>query len=278
MHPCLGKRRVEWEFIYYVEILKMNFERTYVTKLVWGTFAFSLFFILFCTAVFVFLPADSKNNTVPVRASSVTQLSLEIPEIEEIDLFENVDFSEQPVELSHKEDSGLVLYRQPQSKAAVEWFYSRITNDRDITMAILSSADKFDVPLSLAFALAYTESQYKSNAMHKNANGSVDRGLFQLNSNSWPNLTEADFYNPKTSAYYGLSHLNYCLKTAGNEIAALAMYNAGSTKVRHNNTPQTTLNYISQIQKYRGMLEQGFATEVLAFYDGESDYKLLAKY
>ena len=256
----------------------MDFERSNVIKLVWGTLAFSIFFIIACTFIFVFLPADSKTNAVPVKASSVNALSYNIPEGEEIDLFENVDFSEHPVELTHKEDSGLVLYRQPQSRAAVEWFYSRITNDRDVTMAILTSAEEFNIPLSLAFALAYTESQYKANAMHTNANGSVDRGLFQLNSTTWPNLTEADFYNPRTSAHYGMSHLSYCLRSSGNEIAALAMYNAGPTKVRRNNTPQTTLNYISQIQKYRGMLEQSFASEVLAYYDGETEYKRLAKY
>ena len=36
--------------------------------------------------------------------------------------------------------------------------------------------------------------------------------------------------------------------TEGNEIAALAMYNAGANKVRKNSTPQITLDYISKIQ------------------------------
>ena len=76
-----------------------------------------------------------------------------------------------------------------------------------------------------------------------------------------------------------MNPLRFCLNSAGNEIAALAMYNAGSSKVKRNNTPQTTLNYISKIQNYRGMLEQNFASEVLAFFDANgNDYRILAKY
>ena len=98
-----------------------------------------------------------------------------------------------------------------------------------------------------------------------------------MNSQSFPKLTEEDFYDPIISAYYGLSHLKYCLNTAGNEIAALAMYNAGSNKVKRNNTPQTTLNYISEIQSYRNMLEENFAQEVLALYNVNSKNNLLAQ-
>ncbi|MFA6937908.1 MAG: lytic transglycosylase, partial [Treponema sp.] len=80
------------------------------------------------------------------------------------------------------------------------------------------------------------------------------------------------------SAKYGLSHLRFCLDSAGNEIAALAMYNAGTNKVRNNSTPQMTLNYISKIENYRSWLEDNFSTEVLAFYEIENDNnKLLAK-
>ena len=169
----------------------------------------------------------------------------------------------------HKGDEGLALYRQPSSKAAVEWFYLHVTGDRDVAMAIVESADKNDIPLSLAFALAHTESRYNVRAVNYNTNRSVDRGLFQLNSSSFPQLSEADFYNPAISAKYGMSHLRFCLNVAGNEISALAMYNAGTNKVRSNSTPQTTLNYIGKIMSYQQMLEKLFADEVLSYYDTE---------
>ena len=112
--------------------------------------------------------------------------------------------------------------------------------------------------------------QVNPNAVNTNSNTSIDRGLFQLNSNSFPNLTEADFYNPKTSAKYGLSHLRFCLDTAGNEIAALAMYNAGTKRVRSNGTPQMTLNYVSGIINYRNGLEELFTNQVIAAIDKDN--------
>ena len=114
------------------------------------------------------------------------------------------------------------------------------------------------------------ETKDNPNAVNTNSNTSIDRGLFQLNSNSFPNLTEADFYNPKTSAKYGLSHLRFCLDTAGNEIAALAMYNAGTKRVRSNGTPQMTLNYVSGIINYRNGLEELFTNQVIAAIDKDN--------
>jgi soluble lytic murein transglycosylase-like protein len=179
-------------------------------------------------------------------------------------ILEDVGYSSTAV---RKGDDGLSLYRQPSSKAAVEWFYLHVTGNRDVAMAILESADKNDIPLSLAFALAYTESHYNIRAINNNKNNSIDRGLFQLNSSSFPQLTEADFFTPSTSARYGLAHLRFCLNVAGNEVSALAMYNAGTNKVRANNTPQTTLNYIGRIMVYQQTLEKLFADEVLTYYD-----------
>ena len=134
-------------------------------------------------------------------------------------------------------------------------------------MAILEEAEKNDIPLSLAFALAYTESRYNVNAVNKNRNASIDRGLFQLNNRSFPQLKEEDFFDPAISAKYGMSHLRFCLNIAGNEVSALAMYNAGTSKVRADNTPQSTLNYVGKIMAYQDKLEKLFADEVLSYYE-----------
>lgn len=152
---------------------------------------------------------------------------------------------------SEKEDEGLKFYRNPEFRDSVVWFYNQITGDEVITDAILINADKNDIPLSLAFALAYSESSYNKNAINKNTNASIDRGLFQLNNNSFPDLVEGEFFDPYVSAKYGLSHLRFCLDTAGNEVAALAMYNAGTRRVKNGETPQVTLNYVSRIVDYR---------------------------
>lgn len=256
----------------------MNTEQSNFLKLFWGTTTFSLLFIFACVGIFVLLPNKTSAKT-PDSNQSVAQINQTEPAAEESidDLFTDTELNAQVNRFKKKNDEGLMLYRQNQSRAAVEWFYTHVTNNRDIALAVLEEAEKNDISLSLAFALAYTESMYKVTAIHHNTNDSVDRGLFQLNDKSFPELSEIDFYNPRTSAKYGLSHLRFCLNSAGNEIAALAMYNAGTNKVRTNNTPQQTLNYISKIESYRGWLEDNFSSEVLAFYEVEDSEKLLAK-
>ena len=93
-------------------------------------------------------------------------------------------------------DSGLEMYRKLISRNAVVSFYEEITGDRDVTLAILEYADLYDIPLSLAFSLAFNESRYKVQAVNGNKNASVDRGLFQLNSQAFPGFSEEDFFNP----------------------------------------------------------------------------------
>ena len=164
-------------------------------------------------------------------------------------------------------DDGLTLYRQPASRGAVEWFYMRVTGSKETAAAILQEADRNNIPLSLAFSLAYAESRYKTSAVNTNKNATVDRGLFQLNSRTFPKLTEEEFFNPAISAKYGMAHLRFCLNTAGNEVAALCMYNAGTAKVRSNNTPVSTLNYAGKIMAHREKIDALFSEEVVAYYE-----------
>lgn len=253
----------------------MDYERNYFIKLISGTVAFSLFFVALCVCTLVLVPAEKPvENTV---ASENKELEGQNEQSLNYESIFDQEYPELVIESKKKDDAGLILYKQPQSRAAVEWYYSRVVNSREVAQAVLQSAEEFNIPLSLAFALAHTESNFKVTAMHKNTNGSIDRGLFQLNSSSFPKLEESDFYDPKISAYYGLSHLRFCLNTAGNEIAALAMYNAGANKVRKNSTPQITLDYISKIQNYKQDLEDNFAVEVLALYNTETQKNMLAK-
>ena len=179
------------------------------------------------------------------------------------------------------DDLTLSLLRQPETRASVEWFYIDLVNDRDIALAILDAAEEYDIPVSLAFSVAYAESKYKTDARNVNKNGSIDRGLFQLNNRTFPNLSEKSFYDAKVSAHYGMSHLRFCMDTAGNEVAAIAMYNAGTNKVHNDRTPKTTLDYIYRIQNYRESITRDFEAEVLSSYQtafrAEKESTLLAK-
>ena len=85
-----------------------------------------------------------------------------------------------------------------------------------------------------------------------------------------PALGETDFYDANISARYGLSHLKFCISAAGNEVSALAMYNAGTQRVRSNKTPLTTLNYIGKILTYQRMLEQLFEEQVTPYFEDQT--------
>ena len=150
---------------------------------------------------------------------------------------------------------------RPESRGAVLAFFTGITGSETVSTAILDNALKYGVPPSLALALANEESRYDINAVNRNGD-SVDRGLFQLNSKAFPEVKLAEVFDPAVSARYGLSHLAWFLETGGNEVAALAMYNAGRNRVEAGGTPRRTLDYIYRITSYRDNIVRLFTARV----------------
>jgi len=257
----------------------------------WGMLVIDFLFLAACITCLKLFPTDSSISEktdihgddllaeIPLIEDLVPQEDANLPVVEvsytegspakEAPLFTEdltISFNVAVADYGKQLDVGLVLYRSVHTRTAVEWFYTNVTGDQDVALAILQEADKNNIPLSLAFALAYSESRYRITAINRNTNASIDRGLFQLNNKSFPSLVEEDFFDPYISAKYGLSHLRFCLDTAGNEVSALAMYNAGTNRVRNNGTPQMTLNYISNIQSYREGLDSLFESEVVEAY------------
>jgi soluble lytic murein transglycosylase-like protein len=174
-------------------------------------------------------------------------------------------FHQQAMAAPEGTEPALALYRSEISRSDVLWFYNHITGNESITKTILENANKNNISPALAFSLAWEESRYQPRAVNKNSS-SVDRGLFQLNNKAFPSLVEKDFFNPETNAHYGLSHLSYCIDLSGNEVAALAMYNAGTTKVRADKTPKATLDYVSRILGYEQGLDRLFNQQVASRY------------
>jgi len=155
----------------------------------------------------------------------------------------------------------LDAYRKAALQDGVLGFFQDLTGSRDVALAVLSNAASFEISPALAFALCWEESHYNPRAYNRNRNGTVDWGLFQLNSGTFPGLKADDFYDPDVNARKGLSHLRWCLNAAGTEVAALAMYNAGTTRVCSVGAPKNTLDYISRILKRRRKIEELFIAE-----------------
>jgi hypothetical protein len=210
------------------------------------------------------------SNSVVSETSETIEETPIVTEAPVLAAIEPQLFHTTAVKHTKQPDRALMLYRTEEAREDVLWFYTYITGNQTITALILEYASKNDIPPALAFALAWEESRYQPKAVNQNAT-STDRGLFQLNNRSFPYLTEREFFDPEISARYGLQHLNFCLETAGNEVSALAMYNAGTTKVRNNGTPHRTLDYVSRILAYREGLETLFESEVGGRYQIEPD-------
>ncbi len=154
-------------------------------------------------------------------------------------------------------------YRNPDTRALTLAFFEELTGNYEVSKAILEESIANEVSPALSFALALEESGYDPRAYNKNAD-SVDRGIFQLNSKSFPKLGVDDFYDIATNVRYGVTHLAFCLESGGNEVAALAVYNAGLGRVSKGGTPRRTLDYIYKILGYRDRLEALFEAQVVA--------------
>jgi hypothetical protein len=167
------------------------------------------------------------------------------------------------IEERSRTDNIAAYYRNPDTRKSVVEFFSVLTRSQNVAVAILDGAADHKVNASLAFALAYEESRFNPNAYGKNA-GSVDRGLFQLNSTTFPDLTEAEAFNPERNAQEGIKYFRHVLDLAGNEISALAMYNAGRTRVSQRGAPVKTLDYISRIINYEKNINSLFTARIIA--------------
>ena len=184
--------------------------------------------------------------------------------IEDETVFEEEDFTTLFAPSEHIPDSVLEYYRNFDYKEWVIDFFTAICKNREIAWSILDSSDEFNIPPALAFALCWEESRFNPNAINrKNLDGSIDRGLFQLNNKSFPHLEISSFYTINSNVRYGVGHLRYCLNVGGSEISALAMYNAGAGRVKSTGAPEVTLNYISRILENRRKIESRFHTKLI---------------
>jgi hypothetical protein len=170
-------------------------------------------------------------------------------------------------------DPILAAYRSGESREWVLAFFTALlkpagffpgTASTEAAAAILSHASAFNIAPGLAFALCWAESRFNPAAVNRsNRDGSIDRGLFQLNNRSFPRLAEADFFNPSVNAYYGMSHLRWCLDAGGSVVAGLAMYNAGTGQIASRGAPKQTLDHISLILEIQRKIEDAFAAHPL---------------
>ena len=151
----------------------------------------------------------------------------------------------------------LSLYRNSETRYAVVDFFVSLAGSEDVALHTIYYSDKFEIPFLTSFSIAYVESRFLPTAENRNnSNLSIDRGVFQLNSYSFPHLQVNDFWNPEISARYGLSYFQWCLEQSTNTEMALAMYNAGYGRVKRGVIPASTQIYIEKILRVKEQMRQ----------------------
>ncbi|WP_169313586.1 transglycosylase SLT domain-containing protein [Spirochaeta africana] len=157
---------------------------------------------------------------------------------------------------------GLELYRNPATHAHVRDFFIELAGSEEVALPILYHAERQDVPLFLAFSLVFVESSFRIDAINQNPT-STDRGLFQLNNLSFPHLSLDDYFHPDTNAYHGVSYMRYTLDSMGDVERALAMYNAGRSRVVRNQIPESTVRYVQRVLSHRNQMMDEFRAYIL---------------
>jgi len=103
-----------------------------------------------------------------------------------------------------------------------------------------SSGARYNIPPTLLYAIAKTESSLNPKAVNKaNANGSEDVGLMQINSFWYPvlarhGISRDKLFDPCTSIEVGAWILAQNFKTHGANWKAVGAYNATTPSKQHN--------------------------------------------
>ena len=125
--------------------------------------------------------------------------------------------------------------------------------------------EKADISYELFLAVVYNESRFQPDATHINKNGTIDRGLCQINDACHPFLyskniisSPDDLYNPYININAFISLMEYHLSYTTNEYHALLGYQVGEGAYRQryengrktNSTHQFVWNRKLEIENY----------------------------
>lgn len=141
--------------------------------------------------------------------------------------------------------------------------YGEILKDKEYVGVIIKEAIERKIPVNLALAIAWWESDFKKNAINKNVkNGevvSVDRGIFQLNSKSFPKLDIDDFYNPYKNINTGLDYIKYLYNRFDSWESVILAYNWGEGNVASDAKPTyKAIFYFGKITEKERILDVEF--------------------
>jgi soluble lytic murein transglycosylase-like protein len=125
-------------------------------------------------------------------------------------------------------------------------FWLSIIPNKELVYHVMDN--NLGIPKTLIFALVKNESNFYPNAIGRNSTSS-DYGLFQLNSITYAHIDPRELLKVENNMSLGIYHLYGELENFNwNISSAVKAYNAGPSRVRNGNVPQSTLVYWSKIK------------------------------
>jgi hypothetical protein len=111
------------------------------------------------------------------------------------------------------------------------------------------------IPLNIIAVVPVLESGWNSNCVYVNRNGSVDRGIIQINSmyqdwyiqEFWDKPYDFDVWNPYHNFYLGYQEIKWAYDLLGDWKLAVMSYNCGIGTVLNNRVPEITMRYTRRV-------------------------------
>lgn len=129
---------------------------------------------------------------------------------------------------------------------------------KDVSDYICSLSEELEIDSDLVVAILMAENpEFDPEAVHRNNNGTIDCGLFQLNDRYiwtsfkdayWFDNIELNPFNWKHSSFMAIHHIAYLTKKAKVTDEVIMAYNCGIGAVMSGAVPETTKAYLKKVK------------------------------
>lgn len=137
--------------------------------------------------------------------------------------------------------------------------------DKDLSDYICALCIELELDSDEVVARLMVENpEFNYEVMHRNENGTIDCGLWQLNDkylwttfkkNYWFEDVELDPFNWKHNTYIALHHMKYLQDKFKIKDEAIMAYNCGEGAVMNNNIPASTYVYLAKVKNNLWLLK-----------------------
>ena len=167
--------------------------------------------------------------------------------------------------------------RKHEKKVAVDFTVQTFVKDEreprykflpaEVSNYICDMSDELGLDSDLTVARLMVENpEFNPEATHRNENGTIDVGLFQLNdyylwttfkTRYWFDNIQLDPFNWKHNTYIALHHMKYLDDKFKVQDDAIMAYNCGEGNVMNGTIPESTKVYLAKVKNNLFLLKGG---------------------